>query len=439
MSAVTTVAPALPAGQRPLVRWGVLRRAGVTVEGDRLTVRTSVRTRSWALGPGGVASAAHLTGRLCDAAGHAGWGDIGRGNPNKAGGCLHLCDATGAGLACLIVSDWVPVGPTPLTLAHPDGLSVPVDDTKTGDFLRLSGFADLLDRHGVPVREASEPPPPAAAFAGTLRPGAKDALGLPALVAIAQLVLCWLVMFFVGGLGSGPGAERAVELLMSGSTLVFAALTAGRAFLLGALAPRGGRASAELRPSPSVPVTRAFRDRSVLRAVGENLELRTAQNVLRLLRGPADPVLGVREALILNDRGRPWGVALVDGRRAVQAFLHWDTWCGGDPGQARLRAFADAAGIAVRPHELRRSRTAGEGDRTARRWTARDYRSDAFAFPAWVAFLLLFLTGFQVVFGAWAGFDGALFYLFNGLAFAIGCVPYAVRACWRTFRLNRMV
>ncbi|WP_326598411.1 hypothetical protein [Streptomyces sp. NBC_01803] len=437
------VAPLVRAGQRPLVRRSVLRWAGVTARERRLTVRTRGRTHTWELGAGGggVVSAAHLKGRLCPAAGHAGWGDIGSGEPNKAGGCLHLCDSAGAGLACLIVSDWVPVGPTPLTLAHPDGLSVPVDDTKTDDFLRLSGLGDFLRYHDVPVREVSEAPPPAATFAGTLRPGAKSAFGLPALLAVAQLVVGWLAAFFVGGLGSGEGAERAALLLMSGSTLVFALLTAGLAAVLGALASRGGRAVAELRPAPAIPVTRAFLARASVRAVGEDLELRTAQNVTRLMRGPADPVLGVREALILEDRGRPWGVALVDGRESVQAFLHWDTWCGGDPGQARLRAFCDATGIPVRRHALRRSRhgTADGGDRTARRWTYRDYTSDTSAYPAWTAFVVLFLTAFQVGFGAWAGFDWAPYYLCAGLAFAIGCVPYAVRACWRRFRLNQMV
>ncbi|WP_143659486.1 hypothetical protein [Streptomyces sp. MP131-18] len=432
--------PALFAAQRPLVRWGVLRRARVAAEAGRLVVRGRARTHAWPLGPQGVASAVHLKGRPCSSAARTRLRDLGKGAINKSGGCVHLCDSTGRALACLLPSDWLPNGAVPVPLDAPDTFPSVRNDSRREDFLELSGMADFLRHQGLAVHESpGQEPPRAPEFAGTLRPGPKDGPAVLLLFfALAQLLVLMLAAFAVGGFGSGEGAW---QLLVSLPFLVFALCTAGAAFLLGLAAPRGEEpAVAELRPSPGVPVTRGFLGRSSLRLVADALELRTAQNVKRRLPPPADPVLGVREAVVLQDGGRPWGVALVDRRRAVLAFLHGDTWFGGDPQLTRLTDFCHRAGIGLRRQELRAFPGRQEADRTARPWRTGDYAlNDTFAYSALMASVVAVGVVPAFFVGAGGDVEGPLFLVIFGLAFAIGAVPYAVRGAVRKWSLNRLV
>ncbi|MDT0269538.1 hypothetical protein RM844_24965 [Streptomyces sp. DSM 44915] len=442
---MSTISPVVFPAQRPLVRWGVLRRARITVEGGRLTVRRRTRTHRWPVGPEGVASAVYLRGRLCPSAARTGWGTMGLGQINDAGGCLHLCDGAGRALACLALSDWVPAGGAPVPLSTPDQVPAPrLSVVRDGDYLTLSGLADFLRHHGVAVTEHAEggapEPPRAPGFRGTLRPGARDAVPtLLTLLAVVQIPLSLLAAFFFGGLAD---TDHLRWTLYSAPFLVFALCGVGAALLLGIAGLRAGRtvASAELRPRPGVPTTRAFQRHTVLRFTESAIELRTAQRRMRLISPPADPVTGVREAVVFDDEGRPWGVALADERGAVHAFLHWDTWFAGDPELTGLDDFCRHAGLAQRRHRLPAFPGRQPEDQSARVWRRRDYgHRDQYALHAllpWVS-----LGGLVPLFyGAtlWE-VDWPPFFAMLGAALAVGVVPYVVRGAYRKWSLNQLV
>ncbi|GAA3855895.1 hypothetical protein [Streptomyces sedi] len=434
------VEPAVFPAQRPLVRWGVLRRARITVEGDRLVVRQRRRSRSWPLGPEGVASATHLTGRLCPSAFRV----RRKGKINPAGGCLHLLDGSGRALACLAVSDWLPAGGWPLTLEAPDAntraysVDSPSPGIDSAGFLERSGFAPFLRHHGIPVHVAAEDeeePPRAAGFAGPLRPGPELARTAGAAPAFASLLL-----FFFSW--APPGAEWR-NAMASVPFLLIALVTVVPAAVLGLAGTRAGRtvATAELRPRPGVPVTRSFLDRSALRLTAEAVELRTAQRMMRLMPPPADPVLGLREAVVLEDKGQPWGVALVDDRETVHAFLHWDTWFAGDPRLVALGDFCRQAGLGIRKKQLRAFPGRQREDRTAGVWRAKHYarQERLVAYSAETPGAMTFGI-FSLVYGlfvwdlAWAPFYPVL-----AGAFLIAVPAYAVRGAYRKWKLNILV
>ncbi|ARQ69421.1 hypothetical protein [Streptomyces marincola] len=438
---MNTAPPVLFAAQRPLARWGVLRRARVTVDEGRLVVRDRFRAHTWAVGPRGVASAVHVDGRLCPSASGARLRNLGKGRPSEAGGCLHLCDGEGRALACLVLSDWLPNGALPVPLETPDAVATAVNGVGRGDHLERSGVAAFLRHHGIAVRVApgGAEPPRAPGFAGTLRPGPKDGPAvLPMLLGLAQLLVLGLGSFLVGGVS---GDEGIWAVLVSVPFLVFALCTAGAAFVLGLAGARAERpALAELRPSPGIAVTRGFLRRAAVRLTDEALELRTAQHEKRLVPPPADPVLGVREAVVFEDDGRPWGVALTDDRQVAQVFLHGDTWLAGDPGLGRLRDFCARAGIGLRRQPLPAFPGRRPEDRTARRWRAGDYGlNDLFAYSVLMPSVVA-VGAVPAFFGMAGGnVDWAPFPVVFGLAFAIGVVPYVIRGAVRKWSLNRLV
>ncbi|SFD29173.1 hypothetical protein [Streptomyces aidingensis] len=353
-----TAAPALLPAQRPLARWGVLRRARVTAGNGRLEVRTRFRTRSWTLGGGGVSGAVYVPG-------------------GPAGGRLHLCDAAGASLGCLAVADWLPDGrggPVP-----PGTEPVTAATAAAGTFPELSGIAAFCRHAGLPVRAGGPAPAPARRDAGLLRPGpARPGSPVPVTASFALLLLTLLFTVVWTVVHPSPRGvytpEREVVARVWASVLVvFSALHVAAAFgpaLCGRWQWRRVRLSPELRPSPgaAATVTRAFARRARLGRSGDDLVLRTGWNGLRMVRGPADPVLGVRAAAVLLRRGRPWAVALVDGRETVRIVLPWDSWFAGDPALTRLRAFCDRTGISLREAEQPPPRGAPEPatDPTAR-------------------------------------------------------------------------
>ncbi|MDT0307480.1 hypothetical protein RM780_10950 [Streptomyces sp. DSM 44917] len=434
----------LLAGERPLARWGVLRRARAAVEDGRLMVRGRSGTHAWALGPGGaVASAVHVRGKVQPPPTRR----EGTTPYNASGGTLHLCDASGASVARLIVSDWLPNGTEPVTMDFPDAIPTRGSDLMAGQFLRLSGLRDFLTHHGLLVREADEPPPPAPEFAGTLRPGPSGAVPLALLLPALALVLAGLLALAVTALaGDGETARNVGFAAVTAPLMLLALLSigfAGVTALRNLAALRAAGADAELRPSPGVPVTRAFLGRSSLRLVGENLELRTAQNVLRLMRGPADPVLGVREAVVLEESGRPWAVVLLDRRESVQAFLHWDTWFRGDPQLGRLRAFCEEAGLVLARRATARRFPAGPAnatDRTARKpGLDRAVDGGRYAFLTLVAFPCMVAPPVAFARGADGGIDWAPYYVMSGVTFAVAFVPWVIRLCARVAWLDRLV
>ncbi|KAB8163852.1 hypothetical protein FH609_019605 [Streptomyces sp. 3MP-14] len=435
---MNTAPPVVFPAQRPLTRWGVLRRARITVENGQLVVRTHSGAHAWPVGPGGVASAIHLPGRLCPAASRTGWGDASKGTIDKFGGCLHLLDGAGQAVACLAPSDWVTTGGRPATLDRPDARPTTNLDPGAGaDYLERSGLGDLLRQAGVPVHTApdGQEPPRAPKFAGPLRPGPRAAASTWLVPSFALLIL----VFF----SWAPTNAEARNIVASVPFLVTALVCFGTAALSGLAGQRAGRttAAAELKPSPGVPVTRAFLDRSALRLTAEAVELRTAQNELRLIPPPADPVNGVREAVVFEDAGRPWGVALADARGTVHAFLHWDTWFAGDPQFVGLSDFCQRAGLGLRRQRLAPF-PAGEGeDRAARPWRTGDYGMDQrSAYGSFVPGVLaggLFLVLFFGLF-VW-DVEWTPFFPVLGAAFAIGVLPYVVRGAYRKWTLNRLV
>ncbi|MDT0341761.1 hypothetical protein RM590_03765 [Streptomyces sp. DSM 44938] len=395
------------------------------------------RTHSWPLGPQGVASAVHVKGSLCPSAARNGWLGISKGPINNLGGCLHLCDSAGQALACLALSDWVPNGAAVITMDRPDTFPAVKNNFKAEEFLELSGMGPFLRHFGVPVHESVKEPPRARRFAGTLRPGPRMA-GSPLLtiLAFAQLVVLVLATFFTGGIG-----DRAGQVMVAGAFLAFALLEAGWSLLLGILSARREKpAVAELRPSPGVPVPVVFRKRASIRLVGDALELRTAQNVKRLIQPPADPVLGLREVVVLEDNGRPWGVALTDGREVVQAFLHWDTWFAGDPQLTHLRAFCAAVGLNLRRQALGAFPGRQERDHTAKRFRMANYAlNDTFAISVFSPSVAAFGVYPMFIGAVRADIEWPPYYIMFGLSFAIGFAPYVVRGAVRKWSLNRMV
>ncbi|SOD63102.1 hypothetical protein SAMN06297387_10943 [Streptomyces zhaozhouensis] len=432
------VEPVVFPAQRPLVRWGVLRRARITVENGRLVVRQRWRSRSWPLGPEGVASAVYLPGKLCTAASRTGGGGVSSGKIGASGGCLHLLDGAGKSVACLPLGGWLPTGGLPLPLERPDSWTPFTLGPGDADYAERSGLAPFLRHHGIPVHVAAEDeeePPRAAGFAGPLRPGPELATTVWALPAFASMLL-----FFFSW--APPGAEWR-NAMASLPFLIIALVTVVPAAVLGLAGTRAGRtvAAAELRPRPGVPVTRSFLDRSALRLTAEAVELRTAQRMMRLMPPPADPVLGLREAVVLEDQGRPWGVALVDDRETVHAFLHWDTWFAGDPQLVALGDFCRQAGLGIRKKQLRAFPGRQREDRTAGVWRAKHYarQERLFAYSAETPGVMAFGI-FSLVYGLFV-WDLAWdpFYPVLAGAFLIAVPAYAVRGAYRKWKLNVLV
>ncbi|MDT0269536.1 hypothetical protein RM844_24955 [Streptomyces sp. DSM 44915] len=379
---------------------------------------------------------AHLTGWLCPSAARVGWRDVAPGPVNRTGGCLHPLDAEGRSLACLAVSDWLPGGGWPVPLELADAVPAPVGGVAADGYLARSGLADFLGRHDLPVHELEEgqEPPRAPGFLGTLRPGPRNGGTVwivPAVALLLAVLFSWV-----------PNNAAARNAMASAPFLVLALVNVVPAVVLGLSGLRAGRttAVAELRPSPGVPVTRAFLRRSVLRLTADAFELRTAQRQMRLIQHPDDPVLGIREAVVLQDAGQPWGVAFLDDRRTVLVFLHWDTWFAGDSGRSRLAAFCQSAGIGLREERMAAFPARRDEDRTARPWRAGAYmQNDLFAYASY-AVVPLVGTVFPLFFGlfvwdlAWDPFFPVI-----GAALAIGVVPYAIRGAYRKWWLNQLV
>ncbi|RMI41341.1 hypothetical protein [Streptomyces triticirhizae] len=433
---MNTALPVVFPAQRPLTRWGVLRRARITVENGQLVVRTHSGAHAWPVGPEGVASAIHLPGRLPTAF-RIGWRDASNGTIDKFGGCLHLLDGAGQAVACLAPSDWVTTGGRPATLDRPDARPTTNLDPGAGvDYLERSGLGDLLRHAGIPVHTApdGQEPPRAPEFAGTLRPGPRTAGSVWLMVVLALLVLVLLARV---------APNEVVRDVMVSVPFLTLALVATVPAVVGGFAGRraGGTVSLTvLKPIPGIPVTRVFLDRSALRLTEEAIELRTAQNEWRLIPAPADPVNGVREAVVFEDAGRPWGVALADGRGTVHAFLHWDTWFAGDPQLVGLSDFCQRAGLG-----LRRQRSAAfpggqPQDRTARPWKMGEYGfDDIFALGSLTPGATLFALPVALLGSVVWDVEWTPFFPVLGAAFAIGVVPYVVRGAYRKWSLNRLV
>ncbi|MBB0228717.1 hypothetical protein [Streptomyces calidiresistens] len=369
----------LRAGERPVVRWRDLRRARVEVVNGRLRVDTRWRGRSWPLGSDGVASAT-ISSRPCATAARA---------RDVTSGCVHLCDASERVLACLLPTDWAPngEGPVPVDLAGTRGIGFA--HPRSAECPDLTGLRDFLDHHRVPWRRVEEQPvvPPRSAV---VRPGPRAPVSnrlrsvscaIPVLSLPAVLILMAITRPRRGVFG--PEREAALWICIGAFLLVtglvvggamWSAVVGWRPLTVSRRARRAG-GGAVLRPVPGTPVSRAFLRRARVVWDGEELWQQTAGLVRRRVRGPGDPVLGVRRALLVKGEGRHRGVAFVDDRETVLLFLPWSTWFAGDPSLSGLREFCDVLGIRIAKTErpMPRGGPNGPRDPDARRRRSTDY------------------------------------------------------------------
>ena len=373
---------ALVCAERPAGRRGVVRRSRVIVDDRRVTVRVPGKSHTWPIGDGGVASAVHVR-QACpldgvrERGGQALWQKAAAEHIVDSAGCLHLCDAQGGSLVCLLPNDWVPDGSAPVGLATA-GSRVRAEDLKPDEYLRLSGFSDLLAARGIPVRRRPDAPAPAeTGSAGTVRPGPYETgtwkFGCALWAFFAAALTAPLIGLFAGRSQGDRAPFEAASTGFAAVLLLLGAATWGLPALRRALAPSPGKAVAVLRPIPGTTVTRAFARRTRLVSHGEELMLRNAQGVERWLRGPADPIGGVSKAVVLSSPAGPVAVALVDRRKTVLALLPWETWFAGDGGEVRLTEFCEAAGIPLR-HQTEQLRGPKDfRDRSAMPWGRKEY------------------------------------------------------------------
>lgn len=439
--------PTLLLRERPRARWHSGRRCRIYAENDRLVVRTRWVRRSWKLGPGGAVSAAYL-----------GVSESGNDYREKSSllnplsiirsafreshGVVEIRNEVGESMARFAPSQWQPYagGPIPLKNAAEEESS----PCRRAEYLRLSGIRDFFSYHNIPVEMRNKPSPKARRHSDMTIPGTPFAgswliSGIVALTLIASVI--------VGLAGYETNGWDFIPLNQdeeSWRVLVVSVLTAGFILLpLSYFIPwllnfQPERPHATLHPSPGIPVTAVFRRRTSLRLVGEDLVLRNAANVKRRFRGPSDPVLGVKEAVILKHEQRRWGVAFVDDRNVVRTFLHWDTWFGGDPTLRGLHTFCSQAGLSIReeseevPKDLI--------DATAMRWGILEYTGSLnFSFNI-AQSLVPWLVCFAETYNAWGRRGDPIEYdTLLTLCYALGPGIYFLRACYRSLWLQRMV
>ncbi|MCE7083165.1 hypothetical protein [Streptomyces sp. ST2-7A] len=335
--------------------WRGRRKSFIEYDGESLIISTGSERRVLPVGEGGISSAVHVVGGVGEVAGKAGHFSPPSGYLST--GCIHLCDEEGAGVCCLPVMSWDPAGRRKAKLEKGGIFILWTSVSDIEKLLEEASLVNFLRHAGIHVHSRNEEPPRSKKWIGVCRPRPSKAKRISALLfpilLIPFVTLVALVMKLFG-LSSGEGGGVGVDSIIHWAIFLSFVLP----FIFLALdwvanAERKGRGPS-LVPSPGVPVSRAFKQRSFLCVDSTgNLVLRDAENRKRRMRPPSDSFTGVTEFWVLKYHGKPWHVLLVDRNGAIQAELPWGSWFSGDPALIGLRKFADELGATISTKECK--------------------------------------------------------------------------------------